>query len=179
MRSLAFAWLALLVACSSPHTNITADDDPTDAMTSDPDGQSHDGQHVELDAPMTDAMGDGPVAGACTTTGNGSLYTQCCIWDTSACPSSMCTFVYDPTPGAAEGGNDGACFATNNNPVGSACQLGTGTCTEDAWCVVPSGTMGTCRLLCDPNDLSHHGCPSSQTCRPVEHYSPSLMGYCL
>jgi hypothetical protein len=154
----------LVAACSEPATSPPPDGPAsTDAPPLAADGRA--------DAPFTSSV--------CTTSGNGTLGAQCCVWDHAelhggpqACADgTWCA----PDAGGADQ-NAGTCQAVPAAPADfyTACDpaRGAGACYVGGICMAaPGASSPTCRVLCKPSEV-HLYCggptsPPTWTCVPI------------
>ena len=156
-----------LVACDSDDTprgptdlrgcGDDAPDDPPDA------GPGADG-------PVPDSGPDG-----CVVTGDGSLFSQCCVFGAPDPCASGTACYWDSDPHA--GPESGVCFPIGETAIGDTCDITTNACIPGATCVTdentPEAGTGTCRQLCDPQEPA---CGEGEHCGPS---SSDAMGLCL
>ncbi len=159
-----------VAACGGPSTPTLGDSsltvDGTLDTSNEAGGDARDAQ-VEPDAPPL----------VCTS-GDGSTFSQCCVWDPSSCPGTdMCTYHW--TMASAEP-NEGYCWPPQTLEAGQTCAKGNGKCAEGLWCAweQPSDLTGVCRALCQRDDLQAHGCSSGELCHLMPELASGRMGYC-
>lgn len=165
MRALLLS-LMLASACGAPPSG----DDVDGATGKDAGADGSDGL-----PPMADALDAADGAGpACTTSGDGSLFAQCCVWNAAACDVGLYCY-WDAVP--THGAGDGACFPPGAVALGGVCDLSTNDCVPGASCLwddaTPKTGTGTCRALCNPAAPS---CPATEQCEvPIGDGS---LGFC-
>lgn len=139
-----------------------ADDGPEADGAPGPDGGA------ELDASL--------VTG-CETTGDGTLYAQCCVWGERACGPGLACYWHQ---GSGLGEADSGCFAPGEVGAGEACDPGMATCADGLLCYYDgTGTTGVCSSLCAPPGHPGPGCPAPLTCQVPGAFSDGTIGVCL
>lgn len=142
-----------LAACGT-----TADDD---------DGSSVDAG-LELDGSNLDA------ARPCTTTGDGSMFEQCCVFDANGCEAGLACYWSD---GVNNGAEDGYCYTPGTTAIGATCTVSFNACVPGAYCAPDENTpmtgTGTCRKLCNP---ASPACGANERCEVP--FGDGSIGFC-
>lgn len=144
---------AALVACGT-----TADDG---------DDSSHVDAGLELD-------GDRDAASPCTTTGDGGMYQQCCLWDADGCAANLACYWSE---GLAHGADDSYCYPPGTVAIGETCTVSFNACVPGAHCAPDENTpmtgTGTCRKLCNP---ASPACGALERCEVP--FGDGTIGFC-
>ena len=188
VRCLALA--VALLACGAPTKPVDPDssaisdsddgDGPADDAANPDDGATADA--APGDAP-SDASGSGSGgAPPCVTTGSGGTNDQCCVFDAPdpCAAGEFCYFFFNLHAGQEAGACEPPFRGSASPGLGQPCQPGNDTCAAGLNCTVNAQhtAMGTCRQLCDPSDLAHHGCGAGVTCQMVYRDTNPHIGTC-